>query len=119
MNSTNDVADMPTVIHRIILGVLLLIMTVELVFLFREQQWMNVFLVIMIMGLTLAPVLLGRRFRVYIPPEFQVLAIVFVFAALFLGAFRLSEYLCVTAVLLVDTLFRPCRFSHLCSACDP
>ena len=85
MNSKNNPADMPTVIRRIILGVLLFVMTVELVLLFREQQWMNVFLVVMIMALTSAPAVLGRQFRVYIPPEFQMLAIVFVFAALFLG----------------------------------
>lgn len=85
MNSKINAADLPTFIHRIILGVLLVIMAVELVLLFREGQWMNVFLVIMIMALTSSPAVLGRQFRVYIPPEFQVLAIVFVFAALFLG----------------------------------
>ena len=38
-----------------------------------------------IMALTLSPELLGRRFRVQVPPEFQLLAVLFVFAALFLG----------------------------------
>lgn len=85
MNSKINAADLPTVIHRIILGVLLVVMAVELVLLFREEQWMNVFLFIMIMALTSSPAVLGRQFRVYIPPEFQVLAIVLVFAALFHG----------------------------------
>lgn len=85
MNSIDNSADIPTIVQRVVLSVLMLIMMVELVFLFREQQWMNVFLVIMIMGLTLAPAVVGRRIHVYIPAEFQILAIVFVFAALFLG----------------------------------
>ncbi len=46
---------------------------------------MNAFLVMAIMAITLSPAALGRRFRVSIPPEFQVLTILFVFAALFLG----------------------------------
>ena len=37
---------------------------------------------------TLLPVFLSRRFRVRIPPEIEVLAVVFVYAALFLGEVR-------------------------------
>ena len=78
-------ADLPTRIHRGTLIVLQSIMTVELLLLFRDGQWINAFLVLAIMAITLSPALIGRRLRVYIPPEFQVLAVVFVFAALFLG----------------------------------
>ncbi len=78
-------ADLPTRIHRGTLIVLQSIMTVELLLLFRDGQWFNAFLVLAIMAITLSPALIGRRLRVYIPPEFQVLAVVFVFAALFLG----------------------------------
>ena len=35
--------------------------------------------------LTLLPLVLNRTFNVFIPPEFEVLAVVFVFAAVFLG----------------------------------
>ena len=77
--------DLPARIHRGILIILQAIMAVELVLVFHEGQWMNAFLVMVIMGVTLSPAVLGRRFRVYIPPEFQVLAVMFVFAALFLG----------------------------------
>jgi hypothetical protein len=38
-----------------------------------------------IMAIILSPAALGRHFRVQVPPEFQVLAVVFVFASLFLG----------------------------------
>ena len=60
-------------------------MAVELVLVFYEQQWINAFLLMAIMALTLSPAALGRRFGVNIPAEFQLLAVVFVFAALFLG----------------------------------
>jgi glycopeptide antibiotics resistance protein len=61
------------------------IMAVELVLVFYEQQWMHAFLIIAIMAVTFVPAALGRQFRVYIPSEFQLLAVGFVFAALFLG----------------------------------
>lgn len=38
-----------------------------------------------IMLITFLPVLLGRRFEVKIPPEFELLAVVFIYASLFLG----------------------------------
>ncbi len=80
--------DLPTRIHLGILVVLQTIMAVELSLLFYEGQWMNAFLAMAIMGITLSPAAIGRRFRVNIPPEFQVFAVVFVFAALFLGEIR-------------------------------
>lgn len=80
-----DTADFPTRVHRGTLIVLQAIMAVELLLVFREGQWINAFLVMAIMATTLSPAVIGRRFRVHIPPEFQVLAVVFVFAALFLG----------------------------------
>jgi hypothetical protein len=40
---------------------------------------------IMILLITFLPLLLGHRFQVRIPPEFELLAILFVFASLFLG----------------------------------
>lgn len=78
-------ADLPARIHRGILIILQAVMAVELVLVFHEGQWINAFLVMAIMAVTLSPAVLGRRFQVYIPPEFQVLAVMFVFAALFLG----------------------------------
>jgi len=83
--SANNTVDLPKRVHLGILIVLQLIMAVELVLVFYEGLWMNAFLVMAIMAITLSPAALGRRFRVNIPPEFQVLTILFVFAALFLG----------------------------------
>lgn len=80
-----NTADLPARVHRRILIVLQAIMAVELVLVSYEGQWINAFLVMAIMAITLSPAVLGRRFGVHIPPEFEVLAVVFVFAALFLG----------------------------------
>lgn len=53
-----------------------------------EQQWLTSLLTLAITAVTFAPLVLGRRFRVIIPPEMELLAITFVFAALFLGEIR-------------------------------
>lgn len=53
-----------------------------------EQQWMNVTLTAAVLTLTALPALMQRRFNVSIPPEFELLAILFVFASLFLGEVR-------------------------------
>lgn len=84
----NQLNDLSTGIHRWVLVVLQIIMAAELILVFLEQQWINAFLIMTIMAITLSPAVLGRRLRVYIPPEFQVAGVVFVFAALFLGEFH-------------------------------
>ncbi len=48
-------------------------------------QWFAAFITTGIVLLTLFPVLLARRFEVFVPAEFSLLAIVFVFASLYLG----------------------------------
>jgi hypothetical protein len=75
-------------IHRRITLTLQTILLVGLVLSVLQGQWVTVMSVAGIILVTLAPVVLGRRFRVFIPPEFEVLAIVFVFASLFLGEIR-------------------------------
>lgn len=72
-------------VYRGGLIVIQVVMAVELMLVLYEQQWINAFLVVAIMAVTLSPAVLGRRFGVHIPAEFQVLAVLFVFAALFLG----------------------------------
>jgi uncharacterized membrane protein YjdF len=53
-----------------------------------EKQWLTAVVTFGIIVITLLPLLLQRRFRVFIPPEFELLAIAFVFASLFLGEVR-------------------------------
>ena len=61
-------------------------MASELVLLILNQRWLHVFLVVNIMTLMILPVLLRRRrLMVDIPSEVQILAVLFIFAALFLG----------------------------------
>ncbi len=72
--------------HLIILAVLQLIMTIQLILLLVRQDWPQAFFVLGIMALTLAPVLF--RMPVEIPSEIQIVAVLFVFATLFLGEVR-------------------------------
>ncbi len=80
--------DLAARIHLGVLAALQLVMALELALLLWRGDWLAAVLVLAIMGITLAPVLLGDRLPVSIPSEFQVLAVIFVFAALFLGEVR-------------------------------
>jgi hypothetical protein len=83
--------DSPRLARRAHLGVLLVlqtVMAVELVLLAIGGNWMHVVLVIAVMAATLAPEVLRRRLPVEIPSEIQIVAILFVFATLFLGEVR-------------------------------
>lgn len=53
-----------------------------------ERQWLNAAVILGILLLTFAPRILGKRFDVHIPPEFELVTIAFIFAALFLGETR-------------------------------
>jgi uncharacterized membrane protein YjdF len=61
------------------------VMTIDLAIFLYSGLWQTAFLTLAIMAVILAPTLLGVRLPVKIPPEIQVLALLFVFAALFLG----------------------------------
>lgn len=74
---------------RIYLGLTLgiqALLVVGLIVFLRRRNWENVFLTVSVIGLTLAPALLSRRYRVFIPPEFQLVSAAFVFLTLFLGS---------------------------------
>ena len=51
-----------------------------------RRDWENVFLTALVIALTLLPVLLQRRHRIVIPPDFQLVAALFMFLTLFLGS---------------------------------
>ena len=72
--------------HLIVLAVLQFIMAVQLVLLLAGEDWPQAFFVFGIMVLTLAPVVF--RMPVEIPSEIQLVAVLFVFATLFLGEVR-------------------------------
>lgn len=71
--------------HRRLNIVLKLILLMEVVFAVLGQQWLTAVLTTGIILITFFPLLMQRRFDVYIPPVFELLAIVFIFASLFLG----------------------------------
>ena len=64
------------------------IMAAELVMLLLQQSWASGLWLLAIMAVTGAPILLGSRLPVRIPAEYELLAILFVFASLFLGEFH-------------------------------
>jgi uncharacterized membrane protein YjdF len=88
MTETIPNPDRAARIHRWIVLAVITIMTIDLVLLLLEQHWMSAFLVLTIMLVILAPTLLSDRLPVRIPAEFLALALVFSFAALFLGEVR-------------------------------
>lgn len=87
-STSPDKTDPASRIHRWVVTTLQLIMIVALAAALYERNWLNALVILAILALFALPALLGQRFRVYIPPEFELLAIVFVFASLFLGEVR-------------------------------
>lgn len=77
--------DLASRLHRIVVGLLLLVMCAELVIALYKGLWMNSFLVVCIILVTFIPFVIGRQYRISIPAEFQILAVIFIFASLFLG----------------------------------
>lgn len=53
-----------------------------------EQQWLNALIVAGILFLTTLPSIFARGIRINIPPQFELLAIAFIFASLYLGERR-------------------------------
>ena len=75
-------------LHRRLTFVLQAILIVEVIVAVWNQQWLAAVITIGIVLVTLGPFFLGKFFRVFIPPEFVLLTIAFVFASLFLGEIR-------------------------------
>lgn len=75
-------------LHRIVLITLQTAMAIEVLVLLWRRDLQDTLLVLAIMILTLLPLLLRHRLSVRMPYAFQIIAIVFVFAALYLGSMR-------------------------------
>lgn len=75
-------------VYRGVVTILQVIMAVEFVVALIERQWLTSFLILVITAITIAPIVFRERFAVEIPAEFHLLAVIFVFAALFLGEIR-------------------------------
>ncbi len=75
-------------IQRKLTFALQLIILIGLAFSIYERQWLNAGAISGILVLTALPALIFRWREIFIPPELELLAIAFVFAALFLGETR-------------------------------
>lgn len=74
--------------HLLILTVLQIVMAGQVVVLLFREEWLQAFLVGGIMAVTLAPAVFRRAMPLDIPSEIQIVAVLFVFATLFLGEVR-------------------------------
>ena len=75
-------------IKRWIVIVIVTLMAIDLVVVVSEGLWLSGFLIMAIALLILLVTVFSDRLTVQIPAEFQVLALIFVFSALFLGEVR-------------------------------
>ena len=80
--------DAATRIKRWIVFVIVTLMTIDLVVVVNEGLWLSAFLILTIALLILLVTVFSDRLAVQIPAEFQVVALLFVFSALFLGEVR-------------------------------
>ncbi|HNP36851.1 MAG TPA: hypothetical protein PKK10_13445 [Woeseiaceae bacterium] len=77
--------DAATKIKRWIVIIIIALMALDFVVVVSEARWLSAFLILTIALLILFVTVFSHRLGVQIPAEFQILALVFVFAALFLG----------------------------------
>lgn len=49
------------------------------------HDWLNLFIAILTLFLTFLPFIIARRGHIYLPPSFQIIILLFIFAAQFLG----------------------------------
>lgn len=71
--------------QRYVIRALLVLMTVEWIYLLLNQRVLALFLVTLIILILLAPVLFKKKLDLIIPVEFHMVSVVFIFASLYLG----------------------------------
>ena len=72
-------------IHKWLTLLLQLTLLIGAILAVTQGRWLTAIATTGIIVVTFLPLILGRRFAVQVPPEFEVLAVVFVYASLFLG----------------------------------
>lgn len=72
-------------VHRVLTVILQAILVVGILLSLIQGRLLAALTTSAIIVVTLLPVILSRRFRVRIPPEIEVLAVIFIYASLFLG----------------------------------
>ena len=114
------IEDLATRVQRFVNAFLQAILTGEFVLLLVESQWQSATIVLALFAIFLMPTVLNHRLKVFIPAEFQLLVVIFAFAALFMGSIRgLYEtywWWDITLLLQLWASFRYSRVSHyLCN----
>jgi len=71
--------------HKILVRILLVIMSLEGLYLLYSGQWLSFFLILLIIFALLAPVVFKNQLNVTVPAEFHISVVLFSFAALYLG----------------------------------
>lgn len=88
MNKSRETdQDWETWIHYVLTLTMQFILFGGMVWAVIKGEYMESFLIGVILLITLLPMFLGSRFEVYIPPELEMVAILFIFSSLFLGEF--------------------------------
>lgn len=72
-------------VYRVVTLVIQIVLLAGVVGFVLLHDWPNAILTSLVIVLTMIPQLLKRWFRVDVPPEFQLVAAIFVFCAIFLG----------------------------------
>ena len=72
-------------IHKLLTLFLQLTLVIGVVLAVLQGRWLAAITTTGIIVVTFLPLMLGRRFAVQVPAEFEVLAVVFIYASLFLG----------------------------------
>lgn len=63
-------------------------LSVGLLLFILRRDWENIFLTLTVIGLIVVPAFVLRRSRIFVPPEFQIIATTFVWLSLYLGSAR-------------------------------
>lgn len=72
-------------LHTIFIRILLFVLAIEWVILLVETQWLSLFLVSLIILTLIAPKIFREKMDLELPAEFHFMAVLFVFASLYLG----------------------------------
>lgn len=74
--------------YRIVTIVLQTVLVIGVILAILQGRWLAAAATFGVVTVTLLPVFLGQRLNIRIPAEFEVLAVVFIYASLFLGEVR-------------------------------
>lgn len=77
--------DRITQIHLWVGRILLIVVGLEWIYLLIESQWLSLFVVSLLLIVLFIPIIFKKRLQVDIPAEFHLTAVIFTFAALYLG----------------------------------